>query len=939
MCRVVPKQRFHLFCCGLTFCLRVFVLVTLLGSGLHGAGPGEGSSLVQGVVLDSMGRPVSGAQVFVLTPHGAVLDAANTHDDGVFKVRSPHSGSVRLRFVARGFEPVERSNSGGEATGIRVVLSPTRVTSQITVTASRGLVEEAEASPHVVSVRELRRMEYQPLPTVAHALEGSPGVLIQQTTVGQVSPFLRGLTGNQVLHLIDGIRLNNSTFRYGPNQYLALAEPSRVERVEAVLGPAASQYGSDALGGAVNVISAPPLFGEGPGAALHGEMSVSGATADLSGGAAGKLSVSTGRLFWTGGVAARHHNDLRAGGGVDSRNVFRRYLGLDSSLVRDMVGNRLPETAYSRSGLESKLAIRLPSSQNLTIQYQRSALDGVRAYKNLLGGLGKLQAGIDPQGLDFFYARYEKSGFHFLDSITGTFSINSQKDGSVSQGLQFDDVVTRDRTRVDAFGYSGQATAHSGRHAFVFGTDIYQEAIDSWRIEQDPATGESAELRSVFPNGSNYLIAGLFAQDMVELIPGRLRATAGGRFTHAGFRTYAARNVDHLGNSLGVIDSSQVFRDATFNTSLSWQITPYLAWHALAGRGFRAPNANDLGAVGLNDLGYEAPASEVAPLGALVGNSSGESAVSSGRAVRGLVSERLLNYETGLTWRGNRSSWRLQMFDAEIYDPIVRRTLLFPVDAVPSMILGKAVTPLVQTDAQRAQGTVTVATELDSRALKAFVNDGRQRYWGIETAGNWRVSPAWMLESQYSFLVGRELLPNRAVRRLPPQQGSVIVRHVPGASRFWWQAEVRFVGAQSRLSGGDLSDERIGAQRDRGDIADFFAGARMSPHLSAGADGARGTADDVFRLSGETLRRIQDRVLPLGSTINGVLVSSDSAGVPLFPRTAGYVTFNVTAGIRLSETTSLSAGIGNLCDRNYRVHGSGIDGPGRDLWVRYRYVF
>jgi outer membrane receptor protein involved in Fe transport len=896
---------------------------------------------LEGRVVDASGAPIGGARISVSNHHGTPVQETVVEPAGTFRICGLPTGSYHLGVSASGFAPSEQSLQVGNAAGIvRIMLAVEPVHAQVTVSATRGSVENVVTAPQLVTVQDKEQFRDHPMVNLGAVLAANPGTMVQETTYGQVSPHLRGLTGYQTLFLIDGIRFNTSTFRAGPNQYLAYIQPSQVETVETILGPAGATYGSDSLGGTIDVLTLDPRFGSDAKWEVHGDVNAMGSTADLSGMSSALVSVGNKRISETFGASGQRVNDLRAGGGLDSRNVFTRYFGLSPNQLQDLEGDRLRETAFSQYGVHSKLAVRPAADQSLTFWYQRSELMGVRQYREQRGGPGRLQSRTDPQSLDFLYARYEKLNVGLLDSVSGTFSLNRQVDGFVRQGLRFTDPIQTDYFRVNSLGYSGQGTTHLGsRQALVFGGEIYDEHIDSTRFFFDPVRSLRTQDRAQYPNGSLYRTSGLFVQNTSELVPGRLRAVLGTRFTSIGFHSFADRNLNAQGRPLGVVDASRSFNDLTFNASLAWQVTQHLGVHALVGRGFRAPNLNDIGSIGVTTLGYDIPVEAAIAAGALMGADSSEGSASTGKLARRLGAERLFNYELGVRFDSRKLYARVHLFDAELLDPIVGRTLLFPADQVPTAIAGTAVTPIAPSAIQQQQGVVAVQTALSPRAVKTSVNDGHTRYYGIESLVRYSFSSRLVAQGNYTYLTGHELYPNRPLRRLPPQMGYLSLRYVPSRPNLWLELAGRFAGAQTRLNGADIDDDRIGASRRRRDIADFFRGGIAGNYIDAGADGTLGNADDIFSPTGESLRQIQDRVLPLGATIQGVTVANDGTRVPLFLRTDGWFSLDLRGGVPVGERLSFLFGVLNMMDTNYRVHGSGVDSPGISGFVGVRYIF
>lgn len=822
-----------------------------------------------------------------------------TREDGSFQFDQLPTGPLWVRIEAAGFARYEAAVE--RARELRAVLWPERQVHQVTVTASRGGLLDAQTAAPVVGIADESRLHERAAVTTGNALETLPGIMVQQSTTAQSSPFLRGLTGYHVVHLIDGLRLNNSTFRSGPNQYLAFVDLSQTERVEAVLGPASAAFGSDALGGAIQVLTPRPNTMR----KLHGDVLLAGASADLSAGASAKLSGKAGRFWWLAGGGLRHHNDLQAGRGEDSRNVFHRLFGMPAGDVRELGGARLTGSAFSQQSAEGKLSARLPAEQLVTAWYQWGKQEGVQGYKDLLGGLGRVQSRFLPQGLDFAYLRYEKLGLGALDSLSATLSHSGMDDGSLRQGLRVTDTITDDQNSVATWAQTLQGTMHLGRrHVILFGGEHYRDTIQAGRVLLDPVSGGSQTARPLYPDGSTYIYGSGFGEGHSELFSGRLRLTAGLRIN--GVR-YSAPGIP-----------TQNFGDIGWNASAAWRVQPWLQAHLLAGRAFRAPNLNDLGALGLNDLGYEIPASSAE--GALMGSSAGENAVSLGKPVGPLEAERLMNYESGLILQARRLYVRANAFYALLSDPIVRRTLLYPAASPPASLAGLPVTPIEPTAEQRRQGVVAAATQFDPRAVKAFVNDGATRYYGTEAMGELSLGWRWHLRAAYSMIAGRDLNPNRNTRRLPPQQGLLSLRWTPTGRRPWVEMYASAAGAQRRLSGGDLDDERIGAARSRNDIAAFFNGSVAAPLVRNG----------VFIPTGETLAAIQDRVLP---------GAAPATRVPLYLSTAGWLSVGAVCGYPLRENVHVTAGVQNLLDHNYRIHGSGVDAPGLGAHVALRFSF
>jgi len=143
-----------------------------------------------------------------------------------------------------------RSESTGQVESGSPVVLPEIV---VTPTRSEQAPHDSPYTSTLVGGKDIQGRKLSR--TTPDAMDETPGILLQKTGHGQGSPFIRGFTGFRTLFLIDGIRLNNSVFRDGPNQYWNTVDSFTIDRLEVVKGPGSVMYGSDAVGGTVSVFT------------------------------------------------------------------------------------------------------------------------------------------------------------------------------------------------------------------------------------------------------------------------------------------------------------------------------------------------------------------------------------------------------------------------------------------------------------------------------------------------------------------------------------------------------------------------------------------------------------------------------------------------------------------------------------------------------------
>ena len=339
---------------------------------------------------------------------------------------------------------------------------------QMVVTASR-LEEsnfEANANVNVVTRKDIEEKHYQ---TVSDALRAVPGVAIQNysaTGANYSADYLYVNGTSHVLVLVDGQRANTNGSTFSVFQPSEVSNMDNIERIEVLKGSASTLYGSDAVGGVINIITRKPKAG--------------GATTKISGawGSYGKKTynvynegMTKGGFYWT------------VNGQTDKMDNYK-----------DGHGNSTPNKIDSKS-YGVKLGQKFDDKADINVSYSRYKLDYGRPETAssmmgptvFTGGMTEGKKDNTKYTVAFDYKFNNK-----LSNRLTYFSRTSDLDDDTNHPASL--WLMREKT----WGFSDQLTYANGNHTIIGGYDYYKDAMNKYQDQYTPNMTGTVDNKAFF---------------------------------------------------------------------------------------------------------------------------------------------------------------------------------------------------------------------------------------------------------------------------------------------------------------------------------------------------------------------------------------------------------------------------------------------------------
>jgi vitamin B12 transporter len=508
----------------------VIIFFTIFFSANARAQTGGGS--LTGRVTDPNGAALSGATVTVYGREQTALRLSTvTEENGAYRFERLAQGTYLIEAEAAGFarsEAREARIEEGESVALNIELEIAAVRSEIVVTASSTAQTIDETSKAITSV-ERRETDERDEFSIAEALSTVPGLRVQQLggpgTLTSIKT--RGLRNQDTAILIDGLRFRDATTITGDaSSFLGDLTVTNLSRIEVLRGSGSSLYGTNAIGGVINVIT-----DEG-GGGTRGQLLVEGgglgflrARAQVAGGTSGNRFAYSAGLSHVNVQRGVDRDDRARSTGGQGRVMFRLTPAAIFS-ARVYANNAFVQLNENPQAIGNLPASGIINAVPLSLAELQRYEEGTPVANLNAGAANFIPSANDPDNRQA--TRFFNGALQFSQQLTERFGYTVSYQGLLTRriiregagGIGFEPT---DNERNEFDGAINTINARTdfqlGRANFVtVGYEFERESFTNRGFPADPAQNSTTDVAQ-----SSHTF---FAQDQLRLLDGRLQFSA-----------------------------------------------------------------------------------------------------------------------------------------------------------------------------------------------------------------------------------------------------------------------------------------------------------------------------------------------------------------------------------------------------------------------------
>jgi len=458
----------------------------------------------------------------------------------------------------------------------------------------------------VISAKSIAQINAQ---NTGDLLANTGKVFVQKSQQGGSSPILRGFEASRILLVIDGVRMNNAIYRSGHLQNIITTDQNSLSRVEVMYGPSSTIYGSDALGGAIHLITKSPVLSGDKNSLFTGTAFTRYSSVNNEKTIHVDASVGSKKFAWFQAYNYSDFGDMKMGSDYNNKypNFGRRseYIGqlngLDTVLANP--DDRVQKySGYKQWDITQKFLYKQNNQISHSLNFQLSNTTNVPRYDRLqdvrnFGG----SIGTTLRFAEWYYGPQKR--------LLGAYELNAVERGFFDElkvNVNFQDIeesrITREYRRMDRFDKQVEkvkvfGTTISGRkmmgaNELVLGADAQLNNVKSSASRTNLNSGAIGKLNSRYPDGKNNMNNfGFFAQHIYKFNNKKLVLNDGLRLQAISLTSNVLDNsflnlpdTAVKQNNLAITGNAGLIIMPKKNTIIKVSISS----------GFRAPNIDDL---------------------------------------------------------------------------------------------------------------------------------------------------------------------------------------------------------------------------------------------------------------------------------------------------------------------------------------------------------